>query len=365
MSMEPPSIPGRPRSADSAELVSGSAHDAETSGICRQAAWIIDEVLADPAPEQTRIQGLLRRHLAAHPGRPDIALAEHLLALGSLAGLVPESETPTSRADSPSPETRESMGLRIEKVLKGRMLVTAFQPIRNLSTGKVVGAEAFTRFVSDGGDTAGEWFAAAAEARLGRELELAALDSALSSAMHLPAHLYVARKLSPATCLDPLLPGLLEESLVAVDRMVLELTEALTVEQPAALVATLAPLRRRGLRLALDHVGSHVDSIRHIRHLRPDFIKLDRNLIAGIETDTLRHAFGEVMAEFAGQLGAVLIAEGIETREELAAVTSLGVTAGQGYFLGRPTVRVRDWTRWNERVREFRPLAEADGAASS
>ena len=365
MSMEPPSIPGRPRGADPAEQVSGSARDAGTSGIRRQAAWIIDAVLADPAPEQARIQGLLREHLAAHPGRPDSALAEHLLALGSLTRLPAESQGPSSRPGVPSPDTQESMSLRIEEVLKDRMLVTAFQPIRELSTGRVLGVEAFTRFVSNEGGTPGQWFAAAADARLASELELAALEAALTSAMHLPAHLYVALKLSPATCLDPLLPGLLEESTVAVDRMVLELTEALTVEQPAALVAALAPLRRRGLRLSVDHAGSYVDSIRHIRQIRPDFIKLDRTLIAGIETDTLRQAFGEVMTEFAGQLGAVLIAEGIETREELAAVTSLGVTAGQGYYLGRPTVRLRDWARWNEPAREFRPLAAADGADPS
>jgi EAL domain-containing protein (putative c-di-GMP-specific phosphodiesterase class I) len=365
MSMEPPSIPGRPRGADSAEQVLGSAPDAETAGIRRQAAWIIAEVLADPAPEQAHIQGLLREHLAAHPGRPDIALAEHLMALESLTRPPLDAGNPSSSPEPLSPDSEEHMSSRIEKILKGRMLVTAFQPIRELSTGRVLGVEAFTRFVSDEGGTPGQWFAAATEARLASELELAALESALTSAKHLPAHLYVALKLSPATCLDPLLPGLLEESAVAVDRMVLELTEALTIEQPAALVAALAPLRRRGLRLSVDHAGSYVDSIRHIRQIRPDFIKLDRTLIAGIETDTLRQAFGEVMTEFAGQLGAVLIAEGIETREELAAVTSLGVTAGQGYYLGRPTVRHRDWNRWNEPAREFRPLAEADAADPS
>ena len=362
MSMDPPSIPGRPDGADAAEEVLGWERDAEMAGIRRQSAWIIDEVLADPAPGQARIQGLLRAHLAAHPGRPDIALTEHLMALESLTRLPADAENPSSRPGISSPESQESMRLRIERILKGRMLVTAFQPIRELSTGRVVGVEAFTRFDDDGGGTPGQWFAAAAEVQLGRDLELAAVEAALTSAVNLPAHVYVALKLSPATCLDPLLPGLLEESMVSVDRMVLELTEALTVEQPAALVAELAPLRRRGLRLAVDHAGSYVDSIRHIRHIRPDFIKLDRTLIAGIETDTLRQAFGEVMTEFAGQLGAVLIAEGIETREELAAVTSLGITTGQGYYLGGPTVRLRDWTRWSEPAREFRPLAEADRA---
>jgi len=357
MSMEPSSIPGYPDGADSAEKVLGSERDDEMAGIRRQAAWIVDKVLADPAPEQTRVQGLLRAHLAAHPGRPEIALAEHLMALESLTRLSTDAENPSSSPVIPSPESQESMSLRIERILNGRTLVTAFQPIRELSTGKVVGVEAFTRFGVDGGGTPGQWFAAAAEVQLGRELELAAVEAALKSAVHLPAHVYVALKLSPATCLDPLLPGLLEESMVAVDRMVLELTEAMTVDEPAALVAALAPLRRRGLRLAVDHVGSYVDSIRQIRQIRPDFIKLDRYLIAGIETDTLRHAFGEVMTEFADQLGAVLIAEGIETGEELAAVTSLGISAGQGYYLGRPTVQLRDWNRWNEPAREFRVLA--------
>lgn len=365
MSMEPTSIPGRPDGANAAEKVLASERDAEMAGIRMQSAWIIDEVLADPTPEQARIQGLLRAHLAAHPGRPDIALTEHLMALESLTRLPTDAENPSSSPVLPSPESQESLRSRIERILKGRMLVTAFQPIRELSTGKVVGVEGFTRFGSDEVGTPGEWFAAAAEVQLGRELELAAVEAALTSAVHLPAHVYVAVKLSPSTCLDPLLPGLLEESLVAVDRMVLELTEALAVHEPAALVAALAPLRSRGLRLAVDHVGSHVDSIRQIRQVRPDFIKLDRTLIAGIESDALRQAFGEVMTEFAAQIGAVLIAEGIETREELAVLTSLGVTAGQGYYLGRPTVRPRDWAGWNEPARESRPLAEAEAADPS
>jgi EAL domain-containing protein (putative c-di-GMP-specific phosphodiesterase class I) len=227
------------------------------------------------------------------------------------------------------------------------MLLTAFQPIYDLSTGSAAGVEAFTRFVTDGADTADYWFAEAAEARLGSELEFAALESALAAAEHLPPHLYVALKLSPATCLDPLLPGMLEEFRLAPDRMVLELTDALTAEQADALVTALALLRQRGVRLAIDHAGSYFDSIRHIRQLKPDIIKLDRNIIAGIDTDTLRHAFGEAMAGFAEQLGAALIAEGIETKDELAAVAALGVTAVQGYFLGRPTTRPQDWAHWS------------------
>jgi EAL domain-containing protein (putative c-di-GMP-specific phosphodiesterase class I) len=129
--------------------------------------------------------------------------------------------------------------------------------------------------------------------------------------------------------------------------MVLELTEALAAEQAAALVATLAPLRQRGVRLAIDHAGSYFDSLRHIRQLQPDIIKLDRTIIAGIDTDTLRHAFSEAMVGLAEQLGAALIAAGIETHDELATVAVLGVPAVQGYFLGRPTTRPQDWAHWN------------------
>jgi EAL domain-containing protein (putative c-di-GMP-specific phosphodiesterase class I) len=312
-------------------------------------------VLSDPTPEQGNVRDQLREHVAAHPGQPETALTEHLISLRSLTRLpagtskvlppAPGSAIqPEAGTSAPAAAERVS---RIEAVLKGRMLLTAFQPIYELSTGSAVGVEAFTRFVTDGSNTAGYWFAEAAEARLGSELEFAALESALAAAQHLPTHLYVALKLSPATCLDPLLPGLLEESMLAPDRMVLELTEALTAGQAAALADALAPLRQRGIRLAIDHAGSYFDSIRHIRQLQADIIKLDRNLIAGIDTDTLRHAFGEAMVGFAEQLGAALIAAGIETNDELAAVAALGVTAVQGYFLDRPTTRPQDWARWN------------------
>jgi EAL domain-containing protein (putative c-di-GMP-specific phosphodiesterase class I) len=345
MSMDPSSLPADP--------APGRAWRNDTSGIRRQASAIINTVPSDPAPEQAHVRNQLREHLAAHPGHPETALTEHLISLGSLTRLpagtskmVPPAAGSAIHAGTPDPAAAERAS-RIEAVLKGRMLLTAFQPIYELSTGSVVGVEAFTRFVTDGSDNAGHWFAEAADAQLGSELEFTALESALTAAQHLPPHLYVALKLSPATCLDPLLPGLLEESMLAPGRMVLELTEALTAEQAAALVAALAPLRQRGVRLAFDHAGAYFDSIRRIRQLQPDIIKLDRNLIAGIDTDTLRHAFGEAMVGFAEQLGAALIAEGIETNDELASVAVLGVTAVQGYFLGRPSTRPQDWAHWN------------------
>lgn len=81
---------------------------------------------------------------------------------------------------------------------------------------------------------------------------------------------------------------------------------------------------------------------------------------------SLRHAFGEVMTGFAEQLGAFIIAEGIENSDDLAAVARFGVTAGQSYHLGRPSTGSEDWAGWNTtHAEEFQPLAEADGVGSS
>lgn len=261
---------------------------------------------------------------------------------------------------APAPEKSASA---VGNVLADRMLLTAFQPIIDLTSGAFAGAEATTRFIDDESDTAGEWFSAAAHAGLGRELEFAALESGIGAAAQLPAHLYVALKVSPAVCLDPLLPGLLLRSDLSPDRLVLQLTEALTDAQTTALGFVLAPLRRHGVRLAVDRAGSYADSIRHLQQLEPDMIKIARTLIAGIDTDFLRHAFGGAMAGLAGKLGAELIAAGIETSAELSTVRSLGMTAGQGYFIGRPTTSPDDWAQWHPRSGGF-PLRTEPGTPS-
>jgi EAL domain-containing protein (putative c-di-GMP-specific phosphodiesterase class I) len=351
MPMEPPPLPDRPQNREPSDPEPVPPGAEGLPGLRRQAAWIVEQVLAEGAPEQSSIRGLLREHLAAHPGRPEVALAEHLDALRSRpAGVAENLGEPPAAAASGSADVT---GTRVEMVLKDRMLVTALQPIRELSTGTVVGAEALTRFVSYVGDV-GSWFAAAAKVRLDGELEFAALEAALGAAERLPSHLYVALKLSPATCLHPLLPAFLAESTPALGRLVLELTEPLTPEQPVALAAALAPLRRRGIRLAVGRFGAYPHSVGHIRQLRPDIIKLDRNLVAGIDKDASRHHLGKAMTGFAEQLGAELIAEGIETEEELAALAGLGITAGHGYHLGRPSIRPRDWAGWSDPARQFR-----------
>lgn len=177
------------------------------------------------------------------------------------------------------------------------------------------------------------------------------MEKALTPAQGLPPDIYVALNVSPESCLDPRLVGLLQRSGLPPKRIVLELTERLEVSEYAPLLSVLAPLRRQGLRIAVDDAGSGFASMRHVLHIRPDIIKLDRSLIAGIDDDEGQHALGAAMVEFARQMGAALIAEGIETSEELSTVAGLGMTAGQGFLIGRPSIHPTDWAAWYQSMR--------------
>jgi EAL domain-containing protein (putative c-di-GMP-specific phosphodiesterase class I) len=88
--------------------------------------------------------------------------------------------------------------------------------------------------------------------------------------------------------------------------------------------------------------------MRHILKLSPELIKLDRTIVAGIDTDANQRALCAALVGFSSQIGASLVAEGIETNAELTAITGMGVNSGQGYLLGRPSVLPSDWSHWRQ-----------------
>jgi EAL domain-containing protein (putative c-di-GMP-specific phosphodiesterase class I) len=90
------------------------------------------------------------------------------------------------------------------------------------------------------------------------------------------------------------------------------------------------------VRLAVDDAGAGVANFHHLVELRPEFVKIDVSLVRGVDTDLSRQAVVAGILHFAAAAHCQVIAEGIETEAELAMVTELGVTLGQGYLLGRP-----------------------------
>jgi EAL domain-containing protein (putative c-di-GMP-specific phosphodiesterase class I)/CheY-like chemotaxis protein len=224
---------------------------------------------------------------------------------------------------------------RIEEVLRAPdSFHVVYQPIFDLRSGVVVGAESLSRFVVPPPRPPDEWFRNASDVGLGTVLETAAASAALTGLGDLPLHAYLAINMSPATILDPMFVGLFTQ--VPVHRVVLEVTEHAKVEDYDLLGAALRPFRERGLRLAVDDAGSGYAGLRHILRIAPDIVKLDIELTRGIEHDRARRALAEALITFAEAMDMVIVAEGIETADELAALRALGVPSGQGYFLARP-----------------------------
>jgi EAL domain-containing protein (putative c-di-GMP-specific phosphodiesterase class I) len=215
--------------------------------------------------------------------------------------------------------------------------VMVFQPIVDICSGVIVGAESLARFAGgDLGPPPDVWFADAMQAGLGPELELFAVEAALAAAVELPCDLYISINLSPATLLTGKLTELVARSGWLPARLVVEVTEHVSVTDYVPLTAAIADLRARGMRLAVDDAGAGYASFRHILALTPDFIKLDRSLIEDLGYDAGRRALVRAMMTFAGEVGASVVAEGVETEAELNAARMLGVRAAQGFLTGRP-----------------------------
>jgi EAL domain-containing protein (putative c-di-GMP-specific phosphodiesterase class I) len=157
---------------------------------------------------------------------------------------------------------------------------------------------------------------------------------ALAALSSLPPDAYLAVNASPDTIFGDEAFNLLNG--MPAERIVLEVTEHAHVEDYDRLRQGLAPLRQRGVRLAVDDAGAGYSSLQHILHLQPDLIKLDMSLTRHIDLDPARRALASALIGFARDTGSRIIAEGVETASELATLRALGVEHAQGYFLGRP-----------------------------
>jgi len=223
---------------------------------------------------------------------------------------------------------------RIERAMRDGERNIVYQPVVDTRTLQVVGHEALARFLDPGHGGPQRWFADAFSVGLGIEMEWSAAVAALSYLDLAPAPLFLAINMSPATALHMLEQDLFTPHVAS--RMVIELTEHVPVEDYGAVRSAFAGLRTQGARLSADDLGAGYAGFRHLVRLRPDMIKLDISLISGIHRSTEKRALTRAMVSFAEEVGAQLIAEGVEEPEELAVLQDLGVGWAQGYLLGRP-----------------------------
>ncbi|MDP9101815.1 MAG: EAL domain-containing protein [Actinomycetota bacterium] len=239
-----------------------------------------------------------------------------------------------------------SVGDRIAQVVRNEAVRVALQPIVNLYDGRLAGAEALARFAD--GRSPDTWFTEARDAGQSVSLDLLTFRLALATLPALPPGAYLSVNATPELIADPALAALLGPGF-AVDRIVLEVTEHVAIASYEAITAALAPLKERGMRIAVDDAGAGYASFNHVLQLRPDIIKIDRSLIAKVTSDPARRSLVTAFVLLALDLDATVIAEGVETPSELETVASLGVDWVQGYLLGRPTTDAADWEGWPAR----------------
>lgn len=223
---------------------------------------------------------------------------------------------------------------RLRKVLDGHYFHIVYQPIVHVGMNKLVGHEALTRFTAEPIRSPDKWFNEAATVGLQEALELAVIRKALADFHRFPDDTYLSFNISPQTILKGAVPAVFEG--YPLERVVLEVTEHASIDNYSAIADALAPLRQRGLRLAVDDAGAGYASFRHILKLKPDVIKLDVSLVRAIDRDQSIRALAAALIRFAEETGSKVVAEGVETEDELEVLRQLKVNKAQGYLLGRP-----------------------------
>ncbi len=230
-------------------------------------------------------------------------------------------------------EGSEGVQLDLTRVLATASIRMAFQPIVSLKTRDSIGFEALARFPDEAVVSPKAWFDAARVEGRTSELEMLAARAALGHLDELPRDVFVALNVSPTTASSPELQELLEPS---AERVVLEIKEGETATDGALFTERVAELRERGVRIAVDDAGLADVSLRYTLDVRPDIIKLDTDVTRGVDLEPVKQAIVMAFSSVAAQTGALSLAEGIETEQELKMLLSLDVEAGQGYLLGRP-----------------------------
>lgn len=160
------------------------------------------------------------------------------------------------------------------------------------------------------------------------------VEKALAARVHLPANCFLTINVAPEALVSAPIQQLLQHT--DLTRVVVELTEHSAVSDYDVVGRAVAQVRDRGGFIGVDDVGAGYASLHRILAIRPDFVKLDRELITGLHNDEAKAALVEMFGGFTSRLDSWVVAEGIEQHDELHRLVQLGVPLGQGYLLGRP-----------------------------
>lgn len=231
---------------------------------------------------------------------------------------------------------------QLEKIFKEESVETLFQPIVDLKTGEAIGYEALSR------GPAGSLLYAplaliSAAHTYGKILELEMLfrKKALENAVGLGSDKYLFINIDPEIIKSPgfksgLTMELLEQLDISESNIVFEITERTAIGDMDSFRNVLDNYRSQGYMIAIDDAGAGYSGLKTIHEVRPNFIKIDMDLIRNIDKDSFKQSLLKALVEVSLSTNIKIVAEGIENEEELKTLILLGVHAGQGYYLGKP-----------------------------
>ncbi|BFM08475.1 sensor domain-containing phosphodiesterase [Halioxenophilus aromaticivorans] len=309
------------------ELILDTSQNSITAGLTATAAYSIGNYIGVPIIfSDNTVYGTF----CCFSRQPDHTLSardvENLRFLAHCAGLVIEKDIGGLRGYARKHRL-------IKNVIDESQFFPVFQPIFDLQSNQVSGFEALTRFIAKPRKTPEHWFQEASNVGLQQDLEMAALTAAME-ALPGPLKHSISVNLSPES-----LMGNQQSILQALPRdqtLVIEITEHDVIEDYALVNRALALFREKGIKLAVDDVGAGFACLKHILLLKPDIIKIDQAIVKSIDGNRDAQAITRAMVTFAQEIQCDVIAEGVETAEELACLKQLGVAKGQGFLLGVP-----------------------------
>ena len=258
-----------------------------------------------------------------------------------------------SFADALREKEREGLrrSVHLARVIQLGLVRSVYQPVVDIVDRRVVGFEALTRVGSGRFENVETLFKAAEANDALWSLERLCRRKALECVPVLESDQLLFLNIEPESAHDPQLTGPqfldgLAAAGLSPHQVVLELTEHSAIRDFAAFRRTLETFRGLGFRLALDDVGAGYAGLQAIAEITPDFIKADMHLVRGVHTSAIKRELIDTMQRFSASTGITLVAEGVESSEELAALIDVGVRCAQGYLFARPDAPAPspDWT---------------------
>ncbi len=239
----------------------------------------------------------------------------------------------------------------LDYIINNKKIRTVFQPIVSLGDGSVFGHEALSRITHQCTiKNPDDLFSAAGQYNRLWQLELLCRTKALEAAFVFMIPPYSKKlfiNVNPYTMHDEnFKSGFTKEFLqqynIDTKSIIFEITEKNVITDISSFKSIIKYYKSQDYSIAIDDAGSGYSGLNLISEVNPHFIKLDMNLIRGIDKDRLKYSLVKGMVEFSKSSNISIIAEGIETYEELDVIMNLGVQYGQGYFLQKPEEKIRD-----------------------